>query len=207
MRKKSDAHGGHGRGRKRKSAGSSGTNGDDTQISGAMLREAVGSVLKQVKLDRSYDVPYLAGYSKDGRTIYIDQDLPKTFPFRGRRVEVDPFLILHEAVEKALADRLGLVYQFAHQIALRVEQAAVRDSGIDWDAYDAFMQRYIKEAEEDQRYEIPPDLDLEPYEDEHDQQTLHRMRQDARRQHSRRRGGRGARRAGKSRPKTARARK
>jgi hypothetical protein len=189
MRKKTDSNRRHSNRRKRKSTGSSGSNGDDTQISGAMLRDAVAGVLRHVKLDRSYDVPYLAGYSRDGRTIYIDQDLPRTFRFRGRRVAVDPFLVLHEAVEKALADRLGLVYQFAHQIALRVEQAAVRDSGIDWDAYDAFMQRYIKEAEEDREYEIPPDLDLEPYEDEHDHQTLHRMRQDARREHRRRRRG------------------
>src|SRR5437762_7270362 len=100
---------------------------DDTLVSGAMLTLAVDAILKWAKLDRKHDVPYLAGYSRDGRTIYIDKDLPKSFVTRGgKRVVVDRFLILHEAVEKSLLDDLGLIYQHAHQIALRAEQAAVK---------------------------------------------------------------------------------
>ncbi len=150
--------------------------GDDTQISAEILREARDTVLKRVKVNRSYDVPYLAGYSRDGRHIYIDRAQPKTFVTDGRRVQVEPFLILHESVEKSLVDQLGLKYQFAHQIALRIEKAAVHDAGIPRREYDAFMQKYIKVAEEDPDLRIPPDLDLKPYKDEHDRQTMARMR-------------------------------
>jgi hypothetical protein len=129
---------------------------------------------------RKYDVPYLAGYSRDGKTIYIDRDLPKTFVTDGRRVEVDSFLVLHESVEKSLVDQLGLVYQHAHQFALRIEKAAVLDAGISWQEYDRFMQRHIKEAESDPTLTIPPDLDLEPYEDEHDTSILRKMQKASR---------------------------
>ena len=154
--------------------------GDDTQLSAHILNQARHTVLRRVKLVRKYDVPYLAGYSRDGKTIYIDRDMPRTCAFDGRRVDVEPFLILHESVEKALVDQLGLIYQHAHQIALRVEKAAVVDAGIAWKAYDRFMQKHIKESEENPDLKIPPDLDLEPYRDEHDFETLKRMRRDAR---------------------------
>src|SRR5690349_5724146 len=125
--------------KKRKPAASG---GDDTRISAAILEQARRAVQRRVKVDRTYDVPYLAGYSKDGKTIYIDCDLPKTFAHGKRRWPVHPFLILHESVEKALVDQLGLVYQHAHQFALRVEEAAVRDAGVPWRQYDAFTQKH-----------------------------------------------------------------
>jgi len=141
-----------------------------------MLHQAVRDILRRVRLDRSHDIPYLAGYSRDGKTIYIDKDLPKTFAAPGgrRRVSVDRYLILHEAVEKALLDGLGLSYPHAHQIALRAEQAAVRADGVPWRPYDRFMKRYIKEAGDDLR-RLPKALDLKPYRDEHDTQALRRL--------------------------------
>ena len=146
-----------------------------------MLEQAVAEILKRTRLDRAHDVPYLAGYSRDGKTIYIDNDLPKSFAqpprpptARPNRVYVDPFLILHEAVEKAVIDKLGLSYQHAHQIALRVEEAAVRAAGIRWRDYDRFMQKHIKEVEDDLE-KLPRDLDIKPYRDEHDFRLLHQM--------------------------------
>ena len=143
-------------------------------MSGAMLRRAVAQILKGTRLDRRHDVPYLAGYSRDAGTIYIDKDLPRSFLTRGRRVGVDRYLILHEAVEKALLDRLRLSYQHAHQIALRAEQAAVRADGVSWRDYDAFMRRYIKEAD-DVLEKLPKDLDVKPYRDEKDVELLRRI--------------------------------
>src|SRR5947209_655442 len=75
--------------------------GDDTLLSGPLLRQAVNAILRRVRLDRRHDVPYLAGYSRNGKIIYIDKDVPRSFTTRGKRVTVDRFLILHEAVEKA----------------------------------------------------------------------------------------------------------
>jgi hypothetical protein len=154
---------------------------DDTLLSGSMLKSAVDAILAWARLDRRHDVPYLAGYSRDGRTIYIDKDLPKAFSTRaGRRVAVDRFLILHEAVEKSLLDDLGLIYQHAHQIALRAEQAAVKAAGVPWGEYDRFMSKHIKEAD-DVIDRLPADLDVKPYRDEHDVRLLKRMRAAARR--------------------------
>ena len=166
---------------------------NDTLVSAAMLDLAVEQITKRLKLDRSWDIPYLAGYSRDGKTIYIDRHLPRSYEFRGRRISVDPFLILHEAVEKALLSRLGLVYQLAHQIALRAEEAAVRAAGIPWRSYDRFMQRHIKDAGDENLQRIPLDLDIKPYRDEHDTEVLKAMLKTRKRELARsRRGGKAA---------------
>src|SRR5712692_3566943 len=128
-------------------------------VSSLMMDRALDAVVRRVKnLDRKHDIPYLAGYSRDGKTIYIDRHMPPSFRYRGRDVDTDRFLILHEEVEKTLIDQLGLHYMHAHQIALRAEQAAVRAAGVRWRDYDAFMQQFIKD-----------------FGDEHDVDLLQRM--------------------------------
>lgn len=162
--------------RKKKGASRS---GDDTQISHAILHEAERAIRASVKFDHKYDVPYVAGYSQDGKTIYVDRDLPKTFAYDGKRAEILPFLILHESVEKSIVDHLKLRYQDAHQLAQRLEQAAIRDAGINWRKYQAFIQAHLKEAEDHPDLHIPPDLDLKPYRDEDDYPLLRKMQRDA----------------------------
>ena len=150
--------------------------GEDWVISELMLDRAIDAIGRRVTCVRRFDVPYLAGYSLDGKTIYIDKDLPTGFTTRGQQVKTDRYLILHEAVEKSILLHFGMKYQHAHQIALRAEQAAVRADGVSWGEYDAFMQECIKEAAEDQSMLLPHDLDLTPYIDEHDDEILVRMR-------------------------------
>jgi hypothetical protein len=148
----------------------------DWYISSLMLDRALDAILRRVKkLDRDHDIPYLAGYSQDGKTIYIDRHLPKTFTFRGRTIEVDRFLILHEEVEKTLIDQLGLHYLHAHQIATRAEEAAVHAQKITWEAYDRFMQKYVKAIGDEHLTKVPVDLDLKPYRDYHDYDLLRQM--------------------------------
>ena len=78
-------------------------------VSSFMMDRALDAVVRQiVKLDRRHDIPYFAGYSRDGKTIYIDRHMPKWFTFQARRINTDRFLILHKSVEKALIDHLGL---------------------------------------------------------------------------------------------------
>jgi hypothetical protein len=101
--------------------------------------------------------------------------MPKWLTFRGRRINTDRFLILHEAVEKALIDHLGLGYLHAHQIATRAEQAAVRASEVTWQAYDRFMREFVKRIGDETLSRVPRDLDLKPYKDEHDDGLLRRM--------------------------------
>jgi hypothetical protein len=145
-------------------------------VSSLMLDRALDAIVRRVKkLDRAHDIPYLAGYSRDGKTIYIDRHMPKMMKFRGRELDTDRFLILHEEVEKTLIDQLDLHYLHAHQIATRAEEAAVRAAGIRWRDYDRFMQKYVKKIGDERLKKVPADLDLKPYRDEHDLDLLQRM--------------------------------
>src|SRR5262245_5401577 len=145
-------------------------------VSSLMMDRALDAVVRRVKkLDRNHDIPYLAGYSQDGKTIYIDRHMPPSFTWRGKKIDSDRFLILHEEVEKTLIDQLGLHYLHAHQIATRAEQAAVRAAGLSWHAYDRFMQKFVKEFGDERLSKVPADLDLKPYRDEHDLELLRRM--------------------------------
>ena len=146
------------------------------QVSSFMMDRALEAVVRQIsKLDRNHDIPYLAGYSRNGKTIYIDRHMPKSFLLKGRRIKTDRFLILHEALEKTLMDHLGLRYLHAHQIATRAEQAAVRAAGISWDAYDRFMRTYVKSIGDKSLSKVPRDLDLKPYREERDDALLRRI--------------------------------
>src|SRR5262249_34841460 len=145
-------------------------------ISTLMMDRALDAVVRRVKnLDRKHDVPYLAGYSRDGKTIYIDRHMPQTMRYDGREIDTDRYLILHEEVEKTLIDQLNLHYLHAHQIASRAEQAAVRAAGVSWKAYDDFMQKHVKHIGDERLEKVPGDLDLKPYRDEHDYDLVQRM--------------------------------
>ena len=145
-------------------------------VSSLMMDRALDAVARRVKkLDRLHDIPYLAGYSKDGETIYIDRHMPSEWEYKGRKIDTDRFLLLHEEVEKTLIDQLDLHYLHAHQIATRAEEAAVRAAGISWREYDRFMQKYVKTMDDERLTKIPADLDLKPYRDEHDTDLLQRM--------------------------------
>ena len=148
-------------------------NVNDTLVNAGMLCKSVDEILSRIHLDRDHDIPYLAGYSVDRKKIYIDRHLEKCFTdHRGHRHDVDRFLILHEATEKAMIDSWGLHYQHAHQIALRAEEAAVRAAGIEWRDYDRFMQQWIKTADSNKLTRVPANLDLTPYLDENDVELI-----------------------------------
>ena len=145
-------------------------------ISDLMMDRALDAIMRRVKrLDRDHDIPYLAGYSLDDRTIYIDRHMPTSFRYAGRAIETDRYLILHEEVEKTLIDQLDLHYLHAHQIASRADQAAVRAAGIGWRDYDRFMQANVRLIGDERLTRVPEDLDLKPYRDEHDWDLVQRM--------------------------------
>jgi len=145
-------------------------------ISDAVMAEVLKTVLSRVKkVDRDHDIPYIAGYSQNGEKIFIDRHMPKSFVHAGKRIKTDRFIILHEAVEKALLDELALNYLHAHQIALRTERAAVEAEGIDWKSYNAFTKANGKAIGDERLSKVPSDLDLLPYRNEHDFQKLQQM--------------------------------
>ena len=119
----------------------------DTYVSSLMLDRALDAIARRVgTIDRDHDIPYLAGYSIDGKRDLHRPPPAADLPLSGRDIAVDRYLLLHEEVEKTLIDQLDLHYQHAHQIATRAEEAAVRADGVSWRAYDRFMQT-IRQAD------------------------------------------------------------
>jgi len=145
-------------------------------IDGAVLLDAVQAIRRRVKIvNREYDIPYIAGYSLDGDTVFIDRHLPKTFRWITKTVRVEPFLLTHEIFEKALLDELRLHYLHAHQIAVRAERDAVKAAGVSWWAYQRFVKKYEKPIEKEKLVRVPSQLDLTPYRDEKDFGLLRRL--------------------------------
>ena len=63
------------------------------QVSDDVIREAVSAILTRPrKIDRTYDIPYVAGYSKDGRTVFIDRHLPLEMNIGRVRQRIIPYL-------------------------------------------------------------------------------------------------------------------
>jgi hypothetical protein len=130
-----------------------------------------------VKINRDYDVPYLAGYSEDGKTVYIDRHMPKYMVYKGKKYPTDRKLTVHECVEKDLIDGFKLKYMEAHKIATDTEFDRVLASGINLKAYNDFMDEHVKEIGSEKITKAPPDLDLTPYIDEHDEKDLKKLRE------------------------------
>ncbi len=118
-------------------------------------------------LDRKHDLPYLAGYSKDGKTRYIDRHLPETLACTedGHRQEfaTAPHLMDHEGFEKAIMDVLGWGYSHAHEAANGYERRGVLKAGLPWQPYNKALLPYIKADEREKLVKVPADLDLAPY--------------------------------------------
>jgi hypothetical protein len=141
-----------------------------------VLLDAVKAIRRRVRVvNRDYDIPYIAGYSRDGHTVFIDRHLPKSFRWLMKTVRVEPFLLTPEIVEKALLDELRLHYLHAHQFAQRAERDAVKAAGVSWWAYQRFMQQHEKPIEEEKLVKVPAELDLTPYRDEKDFALLRRL--------------------------------
>ncbi len=134
------------------------------EVDKAMSDPAVkANLAKPYQLNRNYDLPYLAGYSQDGATIYIDRHLPKELRINGRLVDPTPFLETHEHTEKSIIDGLGWKYAAAHEVATAMERRRVLEAGINWQAYSAALKPLIKADEGEKIEHTPPDLDLSPY--------------------------------------------
>jgi hypothetical protein len=67
------------------------------------MADVLAAIVARIKkADPRHDIPYVAGYSQHGETLDVDRRMLRSFLANGRRVQPDRFLILREAVEKAL---------------------------------------------------------------------------------------------------------
>jgi hypothetical protein len=117
---------------------------------------------KRAATSTAYEIPGLAGYSEDGKIIYIDKRLPKKIELgNGKTMSAHKYLNVHERVEKGLIDSKGYKYQYAHRLATGAERKAVEADGYSWDDYQPYMLRMVKKLET-YSGRLPKDLDLTP---------------------------------------------
>ncbi len=145
----------------------------DSNFRQALHDKILSSARRFIAVDRSYDIPYLGGYSQDGRTVYLDRRLPIHMTIDGRLINVGSLICIHERVEKSLITRMH--YAPAHAIATFFEHEAVIHLGLSPQSYESALRPYIRACAHETVTRIPPDLDLTPYEDEHDRTTLRKL--------------------------------
>jgi hypothetical protein len=152
-----------------------------------LTKENTEKAIKAVEschtINRKFDVPDLAGYSENGKTLYIDKDCPESFEYAGRQVKSDRYLLLHEEVEEALLedeeeDSGSSNYLDCHQIACLAEKEAVETiEGMGcWEAYSKFCRKQIDLAwNKKGKLNTPPDLNKKPYLQQHEYAKLKQM--------------------------------
>jgi hypothetical protein len=145
-------------------------------LNSGVLDDACQAMLKAVRVDRTHDVPYVGSCSLDGKTIYIDYELPTHFVHRGKKVDIDRYIVMHEVVEMLFEHHLHFAYEDAHQIALHAERALVVSDGVPWAIYNRFCMRWVRVIGNRRHYPNPPlGIDLQPERDCNDRVTLKRM--------------------------------
>jgi hypothetical protein len=120
---------------------------------------------KHVNIDNRFDIPTIAGYSKDVPwTVFLDRDLPQKTA-DGMMVLFP--LLLHETVEKILIETAGLderIYFRTHQIAQRMEKAWVKEAGYSWQKWQhGDISLFGKMVENKKLIHVAPNLDGLPY--------------------------------------------
>lgn len=138
----------------------------------------------EVEIVSDVDIPYTAGYSTDGKTIYMDREVPEFLELRSRdsRLKKVKFNIwksfaVHEMTEKSLESMPYFWdYSISHEDALRMERLYVESSGVDWNDYNDKTLELVAKIMDRKTYpDIPKDLDLQPYKDSGDTSILKRM--------------------------------
>jgi hypothetical protein len=117
-----------------------------------------------VNINRNYDIAYLAGYSTDGKMVYIDRHIPSSLRIGDRQVNVIPFLVAHESAEKWAIDNEQKPYATAHKDYGNVaERAKLKLAKVNDDEYERALRPYIKATEHERIVRSPRNLDLVPY--------------------------------------------
>ena len=142
---------------------------------------------KDFEIDTDHDLPYLAGYSRDGTVRYVDRHLCAdghpvgTIEINGDMVDVLPFLVGdpeakdpikrggHEGIEKAAEvfrnKKITYMpsYDFRHEVATGGEMREVVAAGIKRASYTKALAPFIKACEVERLEKVPHDLDMTPY--------------------------------------------
>lgn len=122
-------------------------------------------------INRQFRVPYLAGSSIDGGTVYVDAQTPERFPKSA--VEPDEYYAAHEMTEWWLMTRLGWPYLRAHHLAHGVERYRMKIDGIGDERIEQYEAESLALVNIDEHLKLPPeafppDLYLGPYDTDED---------------------------------------
>jgi hypothetical protein len=125
------------------------------------LEEAEEDELEGVTVDCDHDVPFCAGLSTDGKTLFVDHAIYDEVKNKKGYLRC---LIIHEMTEHLMMRVLKMPYKPAHNIATAAEECCVKASGIDKKTYDDDWSRWIRKVASRGTYDnVPEDLDTEPY--------------------------------------------
>lgn len=114
-------------------------------------------------INHFYDQPYLAGSSRDGRTIYFQRGWNPHAEIDGKMVDRLLPVVAHEVEEKKAEDR-GLPYLEAHHhYAEPAERQVVTAMGIKWKDYQASFRGDILKCEKEKHPSMPADEEMKPY--------------------------------------------
>jgi hypothetical protein len=145
-----------------------------------------------------YTIKYAAGISHDGLYYFRDNRLDSVMTFGKRDLEYDFLWFTHELIEREMAQGIGekkeiiltaagvlnpgsnddkvdmgrIHYRAAHQLAEVVENRIAVILGFDLDAYTKKCDQFIKYCDSRPLILSPASLDLYPYYDEMDLDTL-----------------------------------
>lgn len=109
------------------------------------------------------NVPYGAGTSKDGKTVYIDKRIPKTMYVLGKTANVHMALIHHETAEKQAMDD-GMPYKEAHHtVGVKAEENYLKLHGINPQEYNDKLGAIMKKIENTPSGNTPKDIETKPY--------------------------------------------
>jgi len=131
----------------------------------------------KVKVNNDYYVPYIAGSSIDGETVYIDKRLPRYVDVDGKERDDFLYIAIHETHEWYAEKILNYSYQWSHEhFATVAERSAVVRDGFDWNEYQNYFHGMVKKLK-DIPGPIPPDLYLKPELDSKDYASYHKYKQ------------------------------
>lgn len=128
------------------------------------------TVNTRAPISRKYDVPYLAGASDNGQSVYIDRRVPQRIKLGKAYIDPSVPLRIHEMTEWALMTKHKLSYEAAHKRATAAERHWVESHGHSWALYEETMDGFLSHIEHEHPKKPPPDLYLKPY--PHDKQKL-----------------------------------
>lgn len=121
------------------------------------------SLRERRRVDRSFDIPNVWGFSKDDATVYIDRDCPDEWKDSGDSHKIDLFLLTRASAVAAYSRVIRGSYQDADAVGAWLERRSIQNGGLLWGDWRKFVDSLSKHSGSPDIQRLPLDLDLRPY--------------------------------------------